>query len=130
MKLVADTSIFLAVALEEPEKKQLISVTVGAILVVPEILHFEIANALSCMNKKAKLNQQEIKTVYDIATSIAVMQKHIDIKKALQIALDYSIYAYDSYFLELCLETNLPLLTLDAKMKKIAKKLNIKIVEI
>jgi len=38
MKLVADTNIFLAVALEEPEKEWIVRVTAGADIVAPEFL--------------------------------------------------------------------------------------------
>ena len=55
MKIVADTNIFLAVALNEPEKKEIIALTVGHELIAPEILPFEIGNALSALVKRKRL---------------------------------------------------------------------------
>jgi hypothetical protein len=52
MKIIADSNTFLAVALEEPEKKRIIELTVGHDLVAPEVLPFEIGNALTAMMKK------------------------------------------------------------------------------
>jgi len=49
MKIVADTNTFIAVALEEPEKRQIIQFTVGKELVAPEVLPFEVGNALTAM---------------------------------------------------------------------------------
>ncbi len=46
MKTVADTSTFLAVALEEPEKSRLIEVTEGKELVAPPILPYEICQRI------------------------------------------------------------------------------------
>jgi hypothetical protein len=47
MKIIADTNTFLAVALNEPEKPEIIRLTTGYDLVAPLILPFEIGNALS-----------------------------------------------------------------------------------
>ena len=54
MRLVADTNIFLAVALDEPEKEQIIQATAGADIIAPEILPYEIGNALSAMVKRQR----------------------------------------------------------------------------
>lgn len=51
MKIVADTNTFLAVALEEPEKKKIIQLTVEHDLAAPEVLLFEIGNALTAITK-------------------------------------------------------------------------------
>jgi predicted nucleic acid-binding protein len=53
----------------------------------------------------------------------------IDIFQALKLAIDFNIYAYDAYFLQCAINQSCPLLTLDKGMKKVAKELNIKILE-
>jgi len=52
MKIVADTNTFIAVALNEPEKDMIIRLTEGYDLVAPEVLPFEIGNALTAMMKR------------------------------------------------------------------------------
>ena len=52
MKIIADTNTFIAVALNEPEKDLIIQLTGSCDLVSPEVLPFEIGNALTAMLKK------------------------------------------------------------------------------
>jgi len=52
MKIIADTNIFIAVALNEPEKDKIIRLTEGHDLIAPDVLPFEIGNALTAMMKK------------------------------------------------------------------------------
>jgi predicted nucleic acid-binding protein len=52
-----------------------------------------------------------------------------DIHSSLKLALEHDIYAYDAYFLQCSLELSCPLLTLDRRMKQVAKALGIKLLE-
>ncbi len=47
MKIIADTNIFLAVVLYEPERDNIIQYTIGREVIAPKVLPFEISNALS-----------------------------------------------------------------------------------
>lgn len=51
MDLIADTNIFLASALDEPEKTNIVHLTKGADIAAPEILPYEIGNALMALCK-------------------------------------------------------------------------------
>ena len=53
----------------------------------------------------------------------------VDIQKALKLALNYNIYAYDAYFLQCANHLSIPLITLDKRMKKVAYDLNIEVME-
>jgi len=65
MKIIADTNTFLAVTLYEPERDTIIRLTVGHDLVAPNILPFEIGNALSAMLKRHRLKLDlNLKTSY------------------------------------------------------------------
>ena len=125
MKIVADTSTFLAVALEEAEKNWLIEMTEGKDLVAPPILPYEIANALSSLVRRQNLNGSQVDAVWDVATAIPVKLEPIDIRAALLLAAEYGIYAYDAFFLQCSIMTGFPLLTLDKGMKFVAEKLRI-----
>jgi hypothetical protein len=50
MKIIADTNTFLAVALNEPEKSEIIRLTMNHELIAPAILPFEIGKALTIMD--------------------------------------------------------------------------------
>ncbi len=54
MDIISDTNIFLAVALNEPEKDSIIELTFDTAAVAPEILPYEIGNALSAMIKRKR----------------------------------------------------------------------------
>ena len=86
MKIIADTNIFIAVALDEPEKDRIIRLTEGHDLVAPEVLPFEIGNALTAMMKKNTLKKEEVASAWDIIQEIPVDLRQTDIKSALNIA--------------------------------------------
>jgi len=129
MKVVADTNTFLAVALEEPEKKKIIQLTVGHELVAPEVLPFEIGNALTAMMKKRTIEADELTSAWDMVQTIPVELRQIDIRSALEIASRFNIYAYDAYFIECAVSLRCPLLTLDRQMKIVGQNMGINILE-
>jgi len=129
MKIVADTNTFLAVALDEPEKSQIVQVTTGHELVAPEVLPFEIGNALTAMLKRGVISAAEVPAAWDAVQAIPVDLRGLHVPAALTLAVRFGIYAYDAYFLECALNLRLPLLTLDRCMKHVARELSIQIVE-
>jgi predicted nucleic acid-binding protein len=129
MNIVSDTNIFLAVVLNEPEKDTIIRLTFRVNAISPEILPYEIGNALTAMVKRNRLTASHALTALGMAKSIPVRLASVDINKALEIALEHNIYAYDAYFLQCARKLSCPLLTLDKQMKKIASKLNIDVME-
>jgi len=129
MKIVADTNTFIAVALNEPEKELVIRLTEGCDLVAPEVLPFEIGNALTAMVKKNVLQANEVVVSWEIVQKIPVGLQRIDLKSALRIATEYNLYAYDAYFLECAASLRSPLLTLDHGMKRIAREMRITVLE-
>ena len=129
MQIVADTNTFIAVALNEPEKDLIIQVTEGCDLIAPEVLPFEIGNALTAMMKKSVLKADEVASSWEIVQRIPVDLRSINIESALKIATKFNIYAYDAYFLECADSLRSPLLTLDSGMKRIAKEMGITILE-
>jgi predicted nucleic acid-binding protein len=129
MNLVADTNTFIAVALNEPEKDLIIRLTEGCDLIAPEMLPFEIGNALTAMMKKNVLEAEEVISAWEIVQHIPVDLRKIDIKSALEIAIEFNVYAYDAYFLECADSLRSPLLTLDRGMKRIARNMGITILE-
>ena len=129
MNIITDTNIFLAVVLNEPEKAHIIAQTSNCKLLSPEILPYEIGNALSAIVKRKQLTTEQALRAIELADAIPVRLIQPDIKSALELALRFNIYAYDAYFLQAALSLNCPLLTLDKKMKEVAKQLNIVVLE-
>ncbi len=129
MKIIADTNTFIAVALNEPEKAKIIRLTEGHDLIAPDVLPFEIGNALTAMMKKNVLKNEEVASVWEVVQQIPVDLRNTDIKAALNIAVKYNIYAYDGYFLDCAYNLRSPLLTLDFGMQRIAREIGITILE-
>jgi predicted nucleic acid-binding protein len=119
----------IAVALNEPEKDRIIQLTEGHDLIAPDVLPFEIGNALTAMMKKNSLRKEEVASVWEIVQQIPVDLRNTDIKSALRIAIKFNIYAYDAYFLKCAENLRSPLLTLDINMKRVAREIGITILE-
>lgn len=129
MRIVADTNTFLAVALNEPERDQIVHLTTGFDLVAPEVLPFEIGNALTAMLKRGAISPEDLPVAWNAVQAIPVDLRELNMPAALALAVRHGIYAYDAYFLECAQSLRLPLLTLDRSMRHIARTLNITILE-
>lgn len=127
--IVVDTSIFLAVALDEPEKQSILRLTKGAAIAAPEVMPFEVGNALSAMAKRGRLTPDEAREAQRICKSIPVRLRPVDIERALDIALRFNSYAYDAYFLECARTLACPLLTLDRPLVRNAAQLGVEVLE-
>lgn len=129
VKIVADTNTFLAVALDEPEKSLIIDLTLGHELLAPEVLPFEIGNALTAMMKKRSMEPDELGPAWDAVQRIPVELRQVDFQDALRIAGRYNIYAYDAYVLGCAMATRSPLLTLDRGLKAVAREAGVEVLE-
>ncbi len=128
MEIIADASVFLAVVLDKTDRKWVIEKTSGMVLVSPEMLPYEISNALSAMKKRGRLTDREALRAFSISQRIPVRLISIKTHDALKIALKFNSYAYDAFYMQCCLETKLPLISLDNHMCEVAKSLSIKVV--
>lgn len=129
MNVISDTNIFLAVALDEPEKEKIIQLTTKTDIISPEILPYELGNALTAMVKRRQLTPHSALAAFDAVNQIPVRLVSVDIQQALQLAFEFNIYAYDAYFLQCAKFFSCPLLTLDKRMKQVATELRIEILE-
>jgi predicted nucleic acid-binding protein len=129
MDIVAGTSAFLAVTLGEPERASIQQLTIGHELIAPQVLPFEIGNALSAMLRQGRLECESLPKIWQAVGQIEVDLRPVDMAAALDIVTRYRIHAYDAYFLEIASRHRLPLLTLDRHMKSIASQLHIDCLE-
>jgi len=130
MRIVTDTSILLAVALEEPERDVIIKLTQEAQLIAPEVLPFEVGNALSSLFRRNLLDETGVLQVWNYIQRIPIDLRSVNIQHALQIAIKYRIYAYDAYFLSCATTLRVPLMSLDRKMISVARQSGIKVLEV
>ncbi len=130
MQIIVDTSIIIAVLVNEPTKEKIIEATRDADLIAPAALHYEVGNALSALMKKEKNRLETIKKLFRYYCEIPIKFIDPDLIKSLEIANKLNIYAYDAYYLECAKRLNLPLFTLDRGMINSAKKLKINYIEV
>jgi len=130
MNIISDTNVVMAVALDEPERAAIIEATQSVELLAPEILPYEIGNALSSLFKRGILTTSQMQSAWAATQQIPIEYRAVDILRALKIAAEHKIYAYDAYFLECAIQCRCPLLTLDTKMRAVAKMLKIELITI
>ena len=130
MNILIDASALMSVLIDEPEKQFVFTVTRDCELIAPSIMPFEIGNALTRLKKRKILNEKQVISAYNEFIKIPLRLLEPDIEKAIKIACKYNIYAYDAYYLEIACRFNVPLLTLDISMKKIAIDLNLRVLEV
>ena len=130
MDTVTDTSAIIAVITDEPERQAIIRHTVGAELVVPLSVHWEIGNAFSAMLKRQRITLPQAKQA--IANYHRITFRYIDVglDQALDLSERLNIYAYDAYVLACALNLRLPLLTLDRRLANAARVLEVQTLEI
>ena len=122
-----DACAIMAVIVKEPERDLVIQLTKGAVMVSPNMVSYEIANALTKMMKKKVIEKERMINAFNYFKQIPIKNIEVDVKKALEIAWDYKIYAYDACYIEVSKRLNLPLLTFDSNMIKVGTELGINI---
>ena len=127
MEILVDACAIMAVIVKEPERDLVIELTQGTIIVSPNMVSYEIANALTKMMKKKIIEKERMVDAFKYFRKISIETIEIDIERALEIAWKFKIYAYDACYLESAKRLNLPLLTFDNNMITIGKELGINI---
>ena len=129
VEIVIDTAALLAVLLEEPERQALLAATTGAVLFAPASLPWEVGNALVAAVRRRRLTAAEAEAGWTAYQTIPIRLVEVDIGRAMALATERGLYAYDAYMLELARNRGLPLLTLDAKLSDAARLAGIALVE-
>lgn len=127
--LVVDTSAVLAVLLDEATRPALISATKGHGLVGAPSLPWEVGNALMAGVRRRRLAAEAVRRAWTSYQIVPVRLADIDGGRALEIAVELGLYAYDAYVLETARAERLPLLTLDGALTRAAQRLGVRLVE-
>jgi len=130
MTLVVDTSVILAVVLNEPSKADLLRLTTGVELVAPLSLHWEIGNALSAMLKRKRITEAEGQGALIEYQKIPIRFMEISLGEAIHVAAAHMIHAYDAYFIVCARTQSSALITLDGGLQTAARAAKVRIVEV
>ena len=130
MDVVVDTSVLLAIVTNEEDKPALIRATIGADLLAPASVTWEIGNALSAMLKRERITLDEGQRALAVCEAIPIRYVEVELDESLRIAAEHDIYAYDAYLLRCALKYRSPLLTLDRGLLHVAGQLSVRLLEV
>jgi predicted nucleic acid-binding protein len=130
MDVTVDTSVIMAVVLNEPSKSALVAATKGAELLVPTSLHWEMGNALSALFKTRRITLDQAKAALESYERIPLRLADVDLEASVTLAHEYGIYAYDAYVIECARRYQTPLLSLDEPQRRVARKAGVDIMEV
>ena len=131
--LVLDASIAIGWMVDAPAPR--VSVRAlhllqsGTVGVVPELWYYEVTNALLTAERRGRASAQLVAShVSDIERLAAFLEVSPSTPSALIAAARQSgLTAYDAAYFELALRRNLPLATLDDRMRAAAQKAGIEL---
>ena len=129
MKFVVDTSIVMAVLLNEETRDTIIEYTSEAGIIAPHSIYWELGNALSANVKRQRITNKQALDVLLQFLKMNIRYVDIDLYQAMMLSNKYQIYAYDAYLLQCAIETSSKLLSLDKKMCELAKDAGITVLE-
>lgn len=121
-KQVADASAVLAVLLDESSASEVRETTQNSELIAPGSLSWEVGNALVLGMREGRLTLEMATAVLREFETIPLRTVPLDQAKALEIAEDEEIYAYDAYMLACAHRHSSPLLSLDLALRSIARR--------
>src|SRR5919108_4420735 len=128
--IVIDASAILAVLLAEPEKQAVVEATMGSVVCAPASLRWEVGNAATAGVKRRRLTSERARQLITDFEQVTIRELAIDVRRAVDLGLALSIYAYDAYILEAARSSGFPLLALDGPIRRNAKKLGLSLVEL
>lgn len=130
MVLTIDTSVLLAVLLNEEHKSAIIDHTEGYDLQSPLSLDAEVGNAISAMFKRGRLSLDKAKQVLEQLNNIPIRRTNLRLEESCRLAYNHDLYAYDAYVLDCARQFRTPLLSLDESLKAVGRAMNLTILEV
>ena len=128
--LVTDTSAILAVLLDEPEKEAVVDATMGSVLCAPASIRWEVGNAATAGVKKRRLTPERARQLVKDFEKVTLQELDVDVQRAVDLAIELGLYAYDAYILETARSSGYRLLALDETVKRSARKMGLPLVEL
>jgi len=130
MEITVDTSVIMAVLLNEPSKPRLLELTEDRELVSAPTLPWEVGNSLTALFKRDRLDLDQAQAVLKSYEQIPVRLVEVDLKTCVTMAREQGMYAYDAYMLECARRQRSPFLSLDRAQVQVARKLGIEVLEV
>lgn len=131
--LVLDASVALAWCLPDEADalaEQVLQQLRDGEAVVPAVWALEVGNAVMNAERSGRLGVAEIASILVAFGSLRVRSVRCDLAHSLGVvvplARQYGLTTYDAVYLDLALQLNLPLATLDRRLQRAAKAAGVK----
>lgn len=133
---VLDASVALAWFLDNPVPNYAIHVRdtllKGSRAMVPALWHLELANGFAVAERRQILTatdvNQGLRNVEQLlAYALDIDEKVVPVRRALTTARAYQLSTYDATYLNLAIEANLPLATLDQSLRRAASRAEVQL---
>ncbi len=123
--LVIDASALLAVILDEPERERLVTLTMDRRLASPGCLPWEMGNAFLALVRRKSMTVADAERGLTIFKGIRIRLLGVDLASSMHTAAETGLYAYDAYYIECARKMRAPLLTLDRRMRQVARTMGV-----
>jgi len=118
--VVVDTSVVLAVLLNEPTRGAILKHTRGRRLLAAGSLEWEVGNALVALVRRRLATGPDIWRVWRSFCQIPIATGKCDIATALRLSVASGLCAYDAVVIETARAAGAPLLTLNVRQRRVA----------
>lgn len=136
MEFVVDCSVTIAWFMpdeEEPLADRVLSLLSDGQALVPALWSLEVSNALIVAERQKRLTKLESSGIWRRLKGLPIKIEQFssnDVEEIMTLAREHRLSAYDAAYLELARERNLPLATLDAKLRRAAKAIKLPAMDI
>ena len=106
----------------------------GDIAIAPSFWPHEVLNALLAGEKRKRISKELVRSFLDdLATLPIVLEQfpaRVVFERIQHLSREYGLTAYDAAYLDLALDSGLPLATLDVDLMRAAKKARARLVQV
>jgi len=89
----------------------------------------EVANALAIAERRGRISQEQsdyiVALLLELPVEVAASSPELELTASLAFARQFGLSAYDASYLELAVRLNLPLATLDSRLRAAAVQLGL-----
>lgn len=128
--IVVDTTVIIAVLVNEPTKGQIIELTRGMTLMAPRSLDIEIGNAFSRMFKRELVDLETAERALRAFAEIPIDIIDIDLLSVVRLSHELRVYAYDAYVIDCARRLGAPLISLDRGLLEACRRTDVEIIEV
>jgi predicted nucleic acid-binding protein len=115
---VVDASAIVALLFDEPTREEVVARLVGASLLAPSLIRFEVASACLKKIQRAPRERQKLLNSFSLLDELPIWLEPVDLADAIDLARQTRLSLYDASYLWLARSLGVELVTLDDKLAR------------